>query len=127
MTAPEPMARLAAALEQAAEASRQALDAIAYQIPGNADPDDWYQRCGQLHTLTLRTSELCDTVADHISYLWPNPRIYAAAGNDAHNRIHLASAELRDAARAVGVANTRINEAWTQVGQLGMRDEGGQS
>jgi hypothetical protein len=103
------------------------MHAIADLPAAAAGPDYWYGRCGQLHDLTLRTSELCDTVADHISYLWPNPRIYAAAGNDAPNRIHLASAELRDAARAVGVANTRINEAWTQVGQLGMRDEGGAS
>jgi hypothetical protein len=127
MTAQDPMTRLAAALEQAEDAVRDAMHAITDLPAAAAGPDDWYQRCGQLHALTLRTSELCDEVADHISWLWPNPRIFAAAGNDAHNRIQLASAELRDAARAVGVANTRINEAWTQVGQLGMRDEGGLS
>lgn len=128
MNIPAPMDRLAGELDTAAEALRGAMHAITDLHAGDTIPNDWYQRCGQLHQLTLRTSELCDAVADHISYLWPNPRLYATAGNDTFNHIQLAVTVLRDAARTIGQANGHINQAWTQVGQVGVHDdEGGPS
>jgi hypothetical protein len=107
------MVRLAEQMTLAEEALRQAMHAI-HDTPTGEQPGVWYDRIGQLHTITDLTSDLCVAVGMLTDDL-PADRLRTTDGTLVQGRIDIAALDLSQAARAARKANMHVNEAWQQL------------
>jgi hypothetical protein len=123
MTARDPMARLAEQMTLAEDALRQAMHAI-HDTPTGTTPGDWYDRIGQLHTITARTSDLIAAVGMLVDDL-PADRLRTTDGTLVQGRIDIAALDLRQAAISMRKANRHVNEAWSGMGVVAARDPEG--